>query len=123
MSNVYVMDHPLIQHKIGFIRRQEVGSKDFRAIVSEIAMLMCFEATRDLKLQDVEITTPICPTVAKELEGKKLAIIPILRAGLGMVEGMLQLIPAAKVGPYRIIQRSGDIEPGGILLQTPGRLR
>ena len=98
MSNVYVMDHPLIQHKIGFIRRQEVGSKDFRAIVSEIAMLMCFEATRDLKLQDVEITTPICPTVAKELEGKKLAIIPILRAGLGMVEGMLQLIPAAKVG-------------------------
>ena len=81
------MDHPLIQHKIGFIRRQEVGSKDFRAIVSEIAMLMCFEATRDLKLQDVEITTPICPTVAKELEGKKLAIIPILRAGLGMVKG------------------------------------
>ena len=111
MSNVYVMDHPLIQHKIGFIRRQEVGSKDFRAIVSEIAMLMCFEATRDLKLQDVEITTPICPTVAKELEGKKLAIIPILRAGLGMVEGMLQLIPAAKVGHIGLYRDPETLNP------------
>ena len=111
MSNVYVMDHPLIQHKIGFIRRQEVGSKDFRAIVSEIAMLMCFEATRDLKMQDVEITTPICPTVAKELEGKKLAIIPILRAGLGMVEGMLQLIPAAKVGHIGLYRDPETLNP------------
>lgn len=111
MSNVYVMDHPLIQHKIGFIRRQEVGSKDFRAIVSEIAMLMCFEATRDLKLQDVEVTTPICPTTAKELEGKKLAIIPILRAGLGMVEGMLQLIPAAKVGHIGLYRDPETLNP------------
>ncbi len=111
MSNVYVMDHPLIQHKIGFIRREEVGSKDFRAIVSEIAMLMCFEATRDLKLEDVEVKTPICSTTAKQLEGKKLAIIPILRAGLGMVEGMLELIPAAKVGHIGLYRDPETLEP------------
>ena len=89
MSKVQVMDHPLIQHKIGVIRRKNVGTNEFRAIISEIAMLMCYEATRDLKLQDVEIETPICKTVVKELSGKKLAVVPILRAGLGMVDGML----------------------------------
>ena len=98
MSKIVVMDHPLIQHKIGIIRREETGSKDFRSMISEIAMLMCYEATRDLKLADVEITTPICQTTAKELKGKKLAVVPILRAGLGMVDGMLTMIPAAKVG-------------------------
>lgn len=98
MSKVIVMDHPLIQHKIGWIRREETGSKDFRTLVSEIAMLMCYEATRDLKLSDVEIQTPICETTVKELQGKKLAVVPILRAGLGMVDGMLNMIPAAKVG-------------------------
>ena len=98
MSKVIVMDHPLIQHKIGWIRREETGSKDFRTLVSEIAMLMCYEATRDLKLSDVEIQTPICQTTVKELQGKKLAVVPILRAGLGMVDGMLNMIPAAKVG-------------------------
>lgn len=98
MSKVIVMDHPLIQHKIGWIRREETGSKDFRTLVSEIAMLMCYEATRDLKLSDVMINTPICETTAKELQGKKLAVVPILRAGLGMVDGMLNMIPAAKVG-------------------------
>ncbi len=98
MSKIVVMDHPLIQHKIGIIRREETGSKDFRSMVGEIAMLMCYEATRDLKLADVEITTPICQTTAKELKGKKLAVVPILRAGLGMVDGMLTMIPAAKVG-------------------------
>lgn len=98
MSKVIVMDHPLIQHKIGWIRRKETGSKDFRTLVSEIAMLMCYEATRDLKLSDVMINTPICETTAKELQGKKLAVVPILRAGLGMVDGMLNMIPAAKVG-------------------------
>ena len=92
------MDHPLIQHKIGIIRREETGSKDFRTLVSEIAMLMCYEATRDLKLTDVEINTPICKTTVKELKGKKLAVVPILRAGLGMVDGVLSLIPAARVG-------------------------
>lgn len=98
MSNVHVMDHPLIQHKIGIIRREETGSKDFRMMIGEIAMLMCYEATRDLPLADVEIETPICKTTVKELKGKKLAVVPILRAGLGMVDGMLEMIPAAKVG-------------------------
>ena len=98
MAKVVVMDHPLIQHKIGVIRRTETGTKDFRQTIGEIANLICYEATRDLKLADVEIETPICRTTVKELAGKKLAVVPILRAGLGMVDGMLQLIPAAKVG-------------------------
>ena len=111
MSNVYVMDHPLIQHKIGLLRREETGSRDFRALVEEIAMLMCYEATRDLKLEDVKITTPICETTAKQLEGKKLAIVPILRAGIGMVEGMLALIPAAKVGHIGLYRDPETMEP------------
>ena len=98
MSKVTIMDHPLIQHKIGLIRRKETGSKDFRQLISEIAMLMCYEATRDLKLTDVEIDTPISHMTAKELAGKKLAVVPILRAGLGMVSGILALVPSAKVG-------------------------
>ena len=92
MSKVQVMDHPLIQHKIGIIRRTETSSKEFREMIGEIAMLMCYEATRDLKLEDVEIETPITKMTAKELAGKKLAVVPILRAGLGMVEGMLAII-------------------------------
>lgn len=98
MAKIQVMEHPLIQHKIGIIRRTETGSKDFRTMISEIAMLMCYEATRDLELTDVEIETPLCKAVVKELKGKKMAVIPILRAGLGMVEGMLEMVPAAKVG-------------------------
>ena len=96
MSNVHVMDHPLIQHKIGIIRREETGSKDFRMMIGEIAMLMCYEATRDLKLQDA---------------GKKLAVVPILRAGLGMVEGMLAMIPAAKVGHIGLFRDPKTLEP------------
>lgn len=111
MSNVYVMEHPLIQHKIGIIRRTETGSKEFRELVSEIAMLMCYEATRDLKLSDVEVETPICKTVVKELRGKKLAVVPILRAGLGMVDGMLALIPAAKVGHIGLYRDPESLEP------------
>ena len=98
MAKVVVMDLPLIQHKIGIMRRQDTGSKEFRTLVSEVAMLECYEATRDLELTAVEIETPICKTTVKELKGKKLAVVPILRAGLGMVEGMLEMIPAAKVG-------------------------
>ena len=98
MARIMIMDHPLIQHKIGIIRRKETGTKDFRQTISEIAMLICYEATRDLKLGDVEIETPICKTTVKALKGKKMAIVPILRAGLGMVDGMLEMIPAAKVG-------------------------
>lgn len=111
MSKVTVMDHPLIQHKIGIIRRKEVGSKDFRQMISEIAMLMCYEATRDLRLQEVEIETPICATRVKELRGKKLAVVPILRAGLGMVDGMLQMIPAAKVGHIGLYRDPATLEP------------
>ena len=111
MSKVIVLDHPLIQHKVGIIRREETGSKDFRTIIGEIAKLMCFEATRDLKMQDVEITTPICKTTVKELSGKKLAVVPILRAGLGMVDGMLDMIPSAKVGHIGLYRDPETLEP------------
>ncbi len=111
MSRVIVLDHPLIQHKVGVIRRIETGTKDFRTLVSEIAKLMCFEATRDLKLQDVEIETPICKTVVKELAGKKLAVVPILRAGLGMVDGMLDMIPTAKVGHIGLYRDPATLKP------------
>ena len=94
-----------------YIRRKEVGSKEFREIVGEIAALMCYEATRDLKLQDVEIETPICKMVGKELSGKKLAVVPILRAGLGMVDGMLSMIPAAKVGHIGLYRDPETYEP------------
>ena len=98
MANLHIIDHPLIQHKISLMRDKNTGTKEFRELVSETAMLICYEATRDLELTEVEIETPIAKTKAKELKGKKLAIVPILRAGLGMVDGMLTLIPAAKVG-------------------------
>lgn len=111
MAKVVVMDHPLIQHKIGVIRRAETGTKDFRQTISEIANLICYEATRELKLADVEIETPICRTTVKELAGKKLAVVPILRAGLGMVDGMLQLIPAAKVGHIGLYRDPDTLEP------------
>ena len=111
MSKVTIMDHPLIQHKIGVIRRKETCSKDFRTIISEIAMLMCYEATRGLKLTDVDIETPICKTTVKELQGKKLAVVPILRAGLGMVEGMLAIIPSAKVGHIGLYRDPQTLEP------------
>ena len=104
MGKTFIMDHPLIQHKIGIIRRKETGTKDFRQLISEIAMLITYEATRNLELADQEIETPICKTTVKELGGKKLAIVPILRAGLGMVDGMLAMIPSAKgghIGLYR----------------------
>ena len=111
MAKVVVMDHPLIQHKIGYIRRTDTGTKDFRETIAEIANLICYEATRDLKLKDVEIETPICKTTAKELAGKKLAVVPILRAGLGMVDGVLQLVPAAKVGHIGLYRDPETLEP------------
>ena len=111
MSKIVVMDHPLIQHKIGIIRKEETGSKEFREMISEIAMLMCYEATRDLKLADVKIHTPIADTTAKELAGKKLAVVPILRAGLGMVEGMLAMIPAAKIGHIGLYRDPETLAP------------
>ena len=111
MAKVVVMDHPLIQHKIGYIRRTDTGTKDFRQTIAEIANLICYEATRDLKLRDVEIQTPICKTTVKELAGKKLAIVPILRAGLGMVDGVLELVPAAKVGHIGLYRDPETLEP------------
>lgn len=111
MAKTVIMDHPLIQHKIGFIRRKETGTKDFRQTIGEIAMLLCYEATRDLKLEDVEIETPICPTTAKELAGKKMAVVPILRAGLGMVDGILTMIPAAKIGHIGLYRDPETLKP------------
>ena len=111
MAKLIIMEHPLIQHKIGLIRRKETGTKDFREAISEIAMLICYEATRDLRLTDVEIETPICKTMGKQLSGKKLAIIPILRAGLGMVDGMLNLIPTAKVGHIGLYRDPDTLMP------------
>ena len=111
MQKTVIMDHPLIQHKIGILRKKETGSKDFRELISEIAMYMCYEATRDLKLKDVEIETPICRTTVKELSGKKLAVVPILRAGLGMVDGMLAMIPAAKVGHIGLYRDPKTLKP------------
>ncbi len=111
MSNVYIMDHPLIQHKIGIIRRNDTGTKDFRQSVSEIASLICYEATRNLPLKETRIETPICETTVKELKGRKLAVIPILRAGLGMVDGILQLIPAAKIGHIGLYRDPDTLNP------------
>lgn len=97
-NQVTVFDHPLIQHKLGILRDKTTGNRQFRSIINEIAMLMCFEATRDLPLADKEIETPMCKMNAKQISGKKLAFVPILRAGCGMLDGMLNLVPAAKVG-------------------------
>ncbi len=94
----FIMDHPLIQHKITLLRDKNTGSKEFRELINEIAMLMCYEATRDLPMKEVEIETPICMAKSRVISGRKLAFVPILRAGLGMVDGMLALVPAAKVG-------------------------
>ena len=98
MGKVTVFDHPLIQHKLSIMRDKDTSVKEFRELVSEVAMLMCYEATRDLPLEEVEIETPVAMARVKRLSGKKLAVVPILRAGLGMVDGMLTMIPSAKVG-------------------------
>ncbi len=111
MGKVVYMDHPLIRHKIGYIRRIDTGTKDFRQTIGEIAMLICYEATRGLPLEEVEIETPICKTTVQELKGKKLAIVPILRAGLGMVDGMLSLIPTAKVGHIGLYRDPETLKP------------
>ena len=98
MSNVIVCDHPLVQHKISLLRDKNTGSKEFRELVQEIAMFMCYEATRDLPLKEVQIETPLALANAKIISGRKVAFVPIMRAGLGMMEGALALVPAAKVG-------------------------
>ena len=107
MSKVYVFDHPLIQHKLTYIRDKNTGTKEFRELVDEVATLMAFEITRDLPLEEIEVETPVTTAKTKVLSGKKIAIVPILRAGIGMVDGILKLIPAAKVGilVYTVIQK------------------
>jgi uracil phosphoribosyltransferase len=111
MSELHVYDHPLIEHKLSIIRDKNTSVKEFREIVSEIAGLMCYEATRDLPLEEVEIETPVAPTKVKRLAGKKLAVVPILRAGLGMVDGIVAMIPSAKVGHIGLYRDPETLEP------------
>ena len=119
MGRVHIMDHPLVRHKIDYIRRKEVGTKEFREMIEEIAMLMCYEATRELKLADVEIETPLCKMTGKELAGRKLAVVPILRAGLGMVSGILALVPSAKVGHIGMYRDEETHEPQEYYCKLP----
>ena len=111
MEKVHILDHPLLQHKLSILRDERTGSKEFREVVTEIATLMCYEATRDLPLEDVEIKTPITTAKFKALAGKKVAIVPVLRAGLGMVDGILNLLPAAKVGHIGLYRDPETLEP------------
>ena len=118
-SKVHVLDHPLLQHKLSILRDERTGVKEFREIVSEIAALECYEATRDLPLEDVEIKTPVATGTFKQLAGKKLAIVPILRAGLGMVDGILNLIPSAKVGHIGLYRDPETHEPKEYYCKLP----
>lgn len=111
MEKVHVLDHPLVQHKLSILRDKKTGVKDFREVVSEIATLMCYEATRDLPMEEVEVQTPLAEAKVKVISGKKLAIIPILRAGLGMVDGILTLMPSAKVGHIGLYRDPETLEP------------
>ena len=111
MAKVVVMDHPLIQHKIGYIRRTDTGTKDFRETIAEIANLICYEATRDLPLKEIELETPLAVAKTKVISGRKLAFIPILRAGLGMLDGVTSLVPAAKIGHIGIFRDPDTKEP------------
>lgn len=111
MAQVHVLDHPLIQHKLSLIRDQNTGSKDFRELVEEVAMLMAYEVTRDFPLQEVEVKTPVATMKAKMIAGRKVGLIPILRAGLGMVDGMLRLIPTAKVGHIGLYRDPETLKP------------
>lgn len=119
MSKVTQISHPLIQHKLAIIRDKNTGSKDFRELVEEVAMLMAYEVTRDIQVEEVEIETPICTTKCKMLSGKKLAIVPILRAGLGMVDGMLKLVPAAKVGHIGLYRDEETLQPVEYFCKLP----
>ena len=111
MSNVYVIDHPMVQHKLSLMRSKGTGTRDFRELLEEIAMLMAYEVTRDLPLGDVEVETPICKTTTKVIAGRTLGVVPILRAGLGMVGGILRLIPAAKVGHIGLYRDPDTLNP------------
>ncbi|SHG96341.1 uracil phosphoribosyltransferase [Ornithinibacillus halophilus] len=119
MGNVHVLDHPLIQHKLSYIRDKNTGTKEFRELVDEVAMLMAFEITRNLPLQETTIETPVMETKTKVLAGKKIGLVPILRAGLGMVDGMLKLIPAAKVGHVGLYRDPETLKPVEYYIKLP----
>ena len=119
MSNVMVFDHPLIQHKLSILRDEHTSVKEFRELVSEIAKLMCYEATRDLLLEEVKVKTPVAEAVCRRIAGKKLAIVPILRAGLGMVDGMVDMIPNAKVGHIGLFRDPETLEPVKYYFKMP----
>ncbi|MBQ3094913.1 MAG: uracil phosphoribosyltransferase, partial [Clostridia bacterium] len=119
MANLTIMDHPLIQHKISILRDKRTGNMQFRKLAEEIATLIAYEATRDLALENVEVDTPITTATCKKLAGKKLAIVPILRAGLGMVDGVLTLVPAAKVGHIGLYRDHETLEPHEYYCKLP----
>lgn len=119
MGNVHVLDHPLIQHKLTYIRDKETGTKEFRELVDEVSMLMAFEITRNLPLQEIETNTPVTTAKTKVLAGKKIGLIPILRAGLGMTDGMLNLIPAAKVGHVGLYRDPETLKPVEYYIKLP----
>ena len=119
MSKVYVFDHPLIQHKLSILRDSETSVKEFRELVGEIAQLMCYEATRDLPLEDVEVQTPMGIARCKRISGKKLAVVPILRAGLGMVDGMVAMMPNVKVGHIGLYRDPETLEPVKYYFKMP----
>ncbi len=120
MSRVTVVDHPMVQHKLSIMRDAHTGSKQFRELVRELALFEGYEATRDFPLEDVEVTTPICTTTAKQIAGRKVAIVPILRAGLGMVDGLLELVPAARVGHIGMYRDEVTHEPHEYYCKLPG---
>ena len=122
MGNLHVMDHPLIQHKITMIRKKETGSKEFRELVEEIAMLMAYEITRDFPLEEIEIETPLVKTKSKVIAGKKVAVVPILRAGLGMVDGILHLLPAARVGHIGLYRDPDTLKPVAYYCKLPNEI-
>ena len=119
MSNVMVFDHPLIQHKLSVLRDEKTSVKEFRELVSEIAQLMCYEATRDLPLEEVKVQTPVAEAVCHRIAGKKLAIVPILRAGLGMVDGMVAMMPNVKVGHVGLFRDPETLAPVKYYFKMP----
>lgn len=119
MSNLYILDHPLIQHKLTYIRDEQTGTKQFRELVNEVSMLMGFEITRNLPVKETEVKTPVTTCTSQVLTGKKIGIIPILRAGLGMVDGLLELLPAAKVGHIGLYRDPETLQPVEYYIKLP----
>ncbi len=119
MGKIVIMDHPLLQHKIGIMRKKETSTKDFRDLVNEVAMLIYYEASRDLPLRDREIETPLCKTTVKEIAGKKLCVVPILRAGIGLCDGILRMNPSAKVGHIGLYRNEETLEPVEYFCKMP----